>query len=242
MDKKITTIMKKIFHWALAALCATTMGCGQQAQPTDSVSDSVTVTFTTTEGDITVWLYDDTPLHRDNFIEQAQSGFFDSLLFHRVIKDFMIQSGDPTSKHAAPGVFIGDESPEKTVAAEFLYPRHFHKQGALAAARESDDVNPRKESSSHQFYIVCGKTYPSDSLLNRADSVMYARSGMHMDAAARNYYREHPGTPQLDGSYTVFGEVVEGMDVVNRIQLSATDTNDRPEKDIRIIRVEVSKR
>ncbi len=224
----------------LSVVCVMAMSCTQTTQQTGVVADSTTVTITTTEGDITVWLYDDTPLHRDNFIAQAQSGYFDSLLFHRVIKDFMIQSGDPTSKHAAPSAFIGDESPEKTIAPEFLYPRHFHKQGALAAARESDDVNPDKESSSHQFYIVCGRTYPTDSLLNRADSVMYARNGLHMDATVREYYRQHPGTPHLDGSYTVFGEVVEGMDVVNKIQFMVTDANDRPIKDVRITKVVVS--
>lgn len=195
------------------------------------------ITFVTNVGKITVRLYNETPMHRDNFLKQAQLGTFDSLLFHRVIKDFMIQSGDPTSKYALPGTFIGDESPEPTLPAEFRYPKLYHKRGALAAARESDDVNPKQESSTRQFYIVWGRTYPDEAQISRMDSVMFARSGKHIDASLREYYRKNPGTPFLDGSYTVFGEVTKGLKVVNRIQSAPTDTNDRPLQDVRILRV-----
>lgn len=200
------------------------------------------VQFETTEGTITVELYNETPLHRDNFLKQVESGFYDSLLFHRVIKDFMIQGGDLTSKHAQPGEFVGNEGYEPTVEAEFRYPQLFHKRGALCAARESEDVNPNRESSAYQFYIVCGRTFPTDSLLDRQDSIMFARNGVHMDAQLREYYRNNPGTPHLDGAYTVFGEVVDGMDVVDKIQNAATDTNDRPVVDVRILKAKVLKK
>ena len=130
------------------------------------------VTLQTTKGDIVVQLFNETPLHRDNFLQHVQSGYYDSLLFHRVIADFMIQSGDSTSRHAAPDELIADESDVAMVAAEFRYPDIFHKRGMLAAARTSDDVNPDQSSSAAQFYIVWGKTY-NDSLLNKIDSTMF---------------------------------------------------------------------
>ena len=126
------------------------------------------VTFVTTKGDIVVQLFNETPLHRDNFLQHVQSGYYDSLLFHRVIADFMIQSGDSTSRHAAPEVLIADESDTATVPAEFRYPAIFHRRGVLAAARTGDDVNPEQASSAAQFYIVWGKTY-NDSLLTKID-------------------------------------------------------------------------
>lgn len=223
----------------LMALASMMVGCGHQNGIGDSTRAQVR--FVTTEGDITVELFDETPLHRDNFLKQVEAGFYDSLLFHRVIKDFMIQGGDITSKHAAPGQFVGNEEYEPTVKAEFCYPQLYHKRGALCAAREGEDVNPNRESSAYQFYIVCGRTFPTDSLLDRQDSIMYARNGVHMDKQLREYYRTNPGTPHLDGGYTVFGEVVEGMDVVDRIQLSETDTNDRPLKDVRILSAKILK-
>ena len=128
------------------------------------------VTLQTTKGDIVVQLFNETPLHRDNFLQHVQSGYYDSLLFHRVIADFMIQSGDSTSRHASPDELIADESDVAMVPAEFRYPDIFHKRGMLAAARTSDDVNPDQSSSAAQFYIVWGKTY-NDSLLNKIDSI-----------------------------------------------------------------------
>ena len=199
------------------------------------------VTLQTTKGDIVVQLFNETPLHRDNFLQHVQSGYYDSLLFHRVIADFMIQSGDSTSRHAAPDELIADESDVAMVPAEFRYPDIFHKRGMLAAARTSDDVNPTQSSSAAQFYIVWGKTY-NDSLLNKIDSTMFewTRGRHHMDSVARAYYREHPGTPHLDGSYTIFGQVISGLNVVDSIQCSPTDENDRPLDDIRILKAIVT--
>lgn len=199
------------------------------------------VTLQTTKGDIVVQLFNETPLHRDNFLQHVQSGYYDSLLFHRVIADFMIQSGDSTSRHAAPDELIADESDVAMVPAEFRYPDIFHKRGMLAAARTSDDVNPDQSSSAAQFYIVWGKTY-NDSLLNKIDSTMFewTHGRHHMDSVARAYYREHPGSPHLDGSYTIFGQVISGLEVVDSIQCSPTDENDRPLDDIRILKAFVT--
>ncbi|MCQ2295742.1 MAG: peptidylprolyl isomerase [Bacteroidales bacterium] len=233
--------MKKISLSLFALFCALIISCGQQ-QPQAEEEQQYEVTINTTEGPITVALYNDTPLHRDNFVQQAEAGYFDSTLFHRVIRDFMIQGGDPTSKQAKPGQFIGNEGPEPTVPAEFRYPTHFHKRGALAAARESDDVNPKRESSGYQFYIVCGRTLPTDSLLDMADSRMYAYSGQHITPALREYYRNNPGTPHLDASYTIFGEVIDGMDIVEKIQTAPTDSNDRPLTDVRILGTTINKK
>lgn len=207
----------------------------------DAPATHTQVTLHTTMGDITVALYDDTPLHRDNFIARAEEGYFDSLLFHRVIRNFMVQAGDPTSRQATPGSRVGHEGPEPTVTAEFHYPQLFHKRGALAAARRGDDENPDKESSAYQFYIVWGTTFATDEQLDAVDAVMYRFSGLHMTPGMRDYYRTHPGTPHLDGSYTVFGEVVQGLDVVDRIQQSQTDVNDRPLADVRILGVSVKR-
>lgn len=200
------------------------------------------VTLVTTKGNIVVELYNETPLHRDNFLRHVESGYYDSLFFHRVIRDFMVQSGDSTSRHALPGALIADETDTATVAAEFRYPALFHKRGALAAARTGDDVNPGQASSAAQFYIVWGKTY-SDSLLDKIDSTMFrwTHGRHHLDSLSRAYYRAHPGSPHLDGSYTVFGQVVSGLDVVDSIQCSPTDANDRPDEDIRILRAAVTR-
>lgn len=229
--------MRNIFLSCLALVCSMLISCGQQTATQEEPQYEVTIS--TTEGDITVVLYNDTPLHRDNFLHQAETGYFDSTLFHRVIRDFMIQGGDPTSKQAKPGEFIGNEGPEPLISAEICYPTHFHKRGALAAARESDDVNPNRESSGYQFYIVCGRTFPTDSMLDMADSRMFAYCGKHITPELREHYRTNPGTPHLDGSYTVFGEVIDGMDIVEKIQTSATDTNDRPLTDVRILKTNV---
>lgn len=161
------------------------------------------VTLKTTVGDIRIALYDETPLHRDNFLKLAQEHVFDSLLFHRVIKNFMIQSGDLHSKHAQPGQRLGTGSFDYTIEPEFRTPDIYHRYGSVAMAREGDKKNPEMRSSATQFYIVTRQN----------------------------------GTPHLDGKYTVFGEVKEGMDVVSRIQEAATDDFDRPLEDIRILEV-----
>ncbi len=220
-----------------AVLTILIVSCGTNKEP-DARPE---VILQTTKGDIVLQLFNETPLHRDNFLQHVRSGYYDSLLFHRVIADFMIQSGDSTSRHATPYQLIADESDVAMVPAEFRYPAIFHKRGMLAAARTSDDVNPDQSSSAAQFYIVWGKTY-NDSLLDRIDSTMFewTHGRHHMDSLARNYYRQHPGTPHLDGSYTIFGQVIAGLDVVDSIQCSPTDDNDRPLDDIRILRAVVA--
>ena len=156
----------------------------------------------TTEGTMTIRLYSDTPLHRDNFVKLASERFYDNILFHRVIEGFMIQCGDPQSRNAVPGQRLGSGGPGYTVPAEFV-PQLVHKKGAIAAARTGDSVNPEKASSGSQFYIV------------------------HNETACR----------QLDGNYTVFGEVIEGLDIIDKIAATETGPADRPVKDIRIISI-----
>ena len=198
----------------------------------------VHVVMETTKGNIELKLYDATPLHRDNFKMLVEEGAYDSLLFHRVIRDFMIQGGDPDSKHAESGVLLGEGDRPYTIPAEFrLDEGIFHRRGVLAAAREGDDVNPEQRSSAMQFYIVWGRTFDDESLdkvQKRIDS--YTNGRVKLTPEMREVYKTIGGTPHLDGQYTVFGEVVSGLDVVDFIQQVATDTNDRPVEDVRIIR------
>ena len=236
------------------------------------------VRIKTTEGEILVRLYDETPQHRDNFIKLAKEGYFDGTLFHRVIKDFMIQGGDPDSKGAPAGKMLGTGGPDYTIPAEFVYPQYFHKRGALSAARQADQVNPERASSGSQFYIVWGKTYKPAELkqmekqmaMQQEQSVFNALAGQHRSeimTLRRNRdqvglmalqeklieetkqacktmpstaftpeqteaYTTVGGTPFLDNQYTVFGEVEEGLDVVEKIQNTKTGTADRPLEDI----------
>ncbi len=189
----------------------------------------------TNYGKIVLKLYNDTPLHRDNFIKLAMDGTYDGLLFHRVIEHFMIQGGDPNSKDAKPGKMLGDGTLGYNIPAEFR-PNLFHKRGALCAAREGDQVNPKKESSASQFYIVQGRVW-SDFDLDR----MALQMNKTFSAEQRKAYTTVGGTPHLDGEYTVFGEVVEGMDVVDKIAAAKRDRYDRPLEDIRIEKTEVIK-
>ena len=182
------------------------------------------VLISTTYGDMKIQLYNDTPKHRDNFIKLAQKGFFDGTLFHRVIKGFMIQGGDPNSKDAGPNEMLGRGGPGYTIPAE-INENHFHKKGALSAARLGDDINPKKESSGSQFYIVQGKK------LSQAEIV---GSGISMSPEQIRAYTTIGGTPHLDGNYTVFGEVIEGLDVVDKIANVQTARGDRPLEDIKI--------
>jgi cyclophilin family peptidyl-prolyl cis-trans isomerase len=199
------------------------------------------IEMVTTEGTIRLRLSDDTPLHRDNFLRLVKSGFYDSVLFHRVIKGFMIQAGDPNSKTAMAGVPLGGGNSGYTVPAEFR-PTLFHKKGALAAARTGDDVNPEKRSSASQFYIVQGRTFTDAQL----DSIEVARlQGRKILPQWRDHYRTIGGTPQLDSNYTVFGEVVSGIDVVDKIasaETSKRQDRDRPLQDVRILSVKLVKR
>ncbi len=249
------------------------------------------VLIQTNYGDMTVLLYDDTPLHRDNFMKLVDSAYFDSLLFHRVINKFMIQGGDPDSKGAPSGLRLGNGGPGYTLPAEFV-PGRYHRRGALAAAREGDEVNPEKRSSGSQFYVVQGKTFTRTDLLamqesfNEAKKVNYlqqelnkpenkpamdalvyyrnARMSYQYDSLIRSYdpmceayldsvgpvkfteeqldlYSTVGGTPHLDGGYTVFGEIVEGLEVLNTISTVQTDRYDRPVKDVMILGVKYVK-
>ena len=234
----------------------------------------------TTEGDIIIRLYDETPKHRDNFLKLAKEGYFNGTLFHRVIKDFMIQGGDPDSKNAPKGKMLGTGGPDYTIPAEFVYPQYFHKRGALSAARTGDEVNPEKESSGSQFYIVWGKTFKPAELKQMEHQMAMQQEQQVFNQLTREHHEEimnlrrnrdrvglqelqdklieqtkitckqqgKPsfteeqievytnvgGTPFLDNQYTVFGEVEEGLDIVERIQNCDTDRNDRPTEDIKI--------
>ncbi|MDE6402452.1 MAG: peptidylprolyl isomerase [Muribaculaceae bacterium] len=283
--------MKKILMAAVAALSF--VACGSKTSTTNNQdsdtmtndSTNVTVNLETSAGNISVLLYGDTPAHRDNFVKLVNEGYYDGTLFHRVIKDFMIQAGDPDSREAPKGKMLGMGGPDYTLPAEIVYPAHFHKRGALAAARQGDQVNPERRSSGSQFYIVTGQVYNDSTLyqlekslrvgrineifqrlraenrdqimamsrakdtegLNALRDQMVAAAEAEADRAPgltaeqREAYTTVGGTPHLDGQYTVFGEVIDGMDVVDAIQQAATDRQDRPEDDIRIIKATVVK-
>ncbi len=218
------------------AICALSV-CMASAQTT-----TAEVLLETTAGNIRIALYDETPLHRDNFLKLTKEHEYDSLLFHRVIKDFMIQGGDIKSRHAQPGQRLGSGSYDYTVEAEFRLPGIFHRRGAVAMAREGDRTNPERRSSSTQFYIVWGRKY-SDAQLDRIQERLDAttQGAVKLTPEMREMYKTVGGTPHLDGQYSVFGEVVEGMDVLERIQQAPTDPNDRPLEDIRILKATVTK-
>ena len=252
----------------------------------DNGSGQVKVAIVTDYGTIKIKLYNETPLHRDNFVKLIKDHYYDSLLFHRVIQHFMIQGGDPDSKNAPPGVLLGDGGPKYTIPAE-INPKLFHKKGVIAAARESDLDNPLQASSGSQFYIVQGKVY-TDSLLRiqekritkmmlfnyiitktenkplldeykrfvkeeKIDSVKYINDIINQktetelpnvapykfSAEQINAYKTIGGTPHLDNSYTVFGEVYEGLDVIDKIAAEPVDKNARPLSDVRIISVSI---
>ncbi len=260
------------------------------AQKKDS-HPGVQVKIKTTAGDIIIKLYDETPLHQKNFIKLVNEKYYDGTLFHRVIKDFMIQAGDPDSRTAKKGQSLGSGGPDYTIDAEFN-PILFHKKGALSAARTGDEVNPEKKSSGSQFYIVQGKTYKDEELLQLEkqlglgslvplvreyiqkpenssimekiqakqkagdqagfdrilDSVTLIIKAQHPELKGfkfseeqKKVYKTIGGTPFLDMNYTVFGEVIEGLDIVDKISLVKTDQNDRPVDDIKIISMEILK-
>ena len=181
-------------------------------------------------------LYSETPMHAENFVKLAQEGYYDGQLFHRVISGFMIQTGDPNSKTAKKGQLLGGGGPGYTIPGEF-HPSLYHKKGALATARQGDQVNPNKESSGSQFYIVQGEVL-SDAQLNAMEA-----NGSHIKFTPeqRTIYKTIGGTPHLDYTYTVFGEVVEGLEVIDKIASVPTDRMNRPFDDVKIIKLTVIK-
>ena len=199
------------------------------------------VLLVTDQGDITIRLSNATPLHRDNFLKLVKVGYYDNVLFHRVIRNFMIQTGDPNSKDAAPGIPLGNGGPGYTIPAEII-PSLFHKKGAVAAARMSDNVNPAKASSGSQFYIVQGNIF-SESGLDSLET--FRLNGKKIPPEIRTAYKTIGGTPHLDNNYTVFGEVVKGIETVDKIASAKTSTRpdrDRPLADIKIISAKLIKR
>ena len=230
--------MKKIFLAFVVA--AVLVGCGGQAEQTKPRR----VEMKTTAGDIVLELSDLTPIHRDNFMQLVEEHYFDSLLFHRVIENFMIQGGDPRTRTIsgkeffADGEETGDPRYWEDIPAEIIFPQLYHKRGVLAAAREGDDVNPERRSSRTQFYIVWGRTFDGAGLDAQQQRITRSTAGkVVLPDSIREVYKTTGGTPHLDGQYTVFGRVVSGLDVVDKIQLSATDSLDRPIDDVRILSV-----
>jgi cyclophilin family peptidyl-prolyl cis-trans isomerase len=189
------------------------------------------IVIETTKGSIKIMLYDSTVRHSENFVKLVNEGYYNGQLFHRVIKNFMIQSGDSNSINPKPGEILGNGGKTYTLPAEF-FPFYFHKKGVLAAARESDDINPMKESSGSQFYIVQGRIFT----LQQLD--LFVANGKHLPFTEEQklVYTTIGGTPHLDNNYTVFGEVIQGLEIVEAISLAPTDPNDRPMEDIKIIK------
>lgn len=277
---KRISILLTLAVWSMMIACTG----NQQKSKSMNQGNETLVRLETTEGNITVKLYDETPKHRDNFIKLAKEGVYDSTLFHRVIKNFMIQSGDPQSKTASDTATLGSGDVGYTLPAE-INPKFFHKRGVLAAARLGDEVNPNRESSGCQFYIVTGRKFSEAQMINMENQMNEARlenifnelARKHMkeiykmrkandtegllelqdslEAQARAKVAKEPalkytkeqisayttigGAPHLDGAYTIFGEVTEGMDIVDKIEKVKTNRGDRPEKDIRILKAEV---
>lgn len=197
------------------------------------------VVLQTTAGDIRIELYDETPAHRDNFLKLVRSHFYDSLLFHRVVRNFVVQAGDPDSKHAGPGRMLGAGTLPYRLPAEVRLPELYHKRGAVAMAREADEANPRRESDACQFYIVWGKRHSTAVVEAERERIDTIGGGARMSDEMFETYRKVGGLPQLDGLYTVFGEVTMGMDVVEKMLDAETDDYDRPLYDIMIISARV---
>lgn len=292
MRKIFTAIAASAIVAALTVACGSTAQANQEDNKTDMTENTNTpdttsakIEVATTAGNFTILLYGDTPKHRDNFLKLVKEGYYNGTLFHRVIKDFMIQAGDPDSRNAAPGQHLGAGGPDYKIDAEIVYPKHFHKRGALAAARQGDQVNPLKQSSGSQFYVVTGRKvsegemaqlenslknkqlqriFNNLALAHRDSIIAMQRNGdsaglkalqdtlikqTEAEAAKqgtpavtdemRQAYTTVGGAPHLDGDYTVFGEVVSGMDVIEKIEKAETDRADRPKEDVRIISMKV---
>ncbi|RYZ30877.1 MAG: peptidylprolyl isomerase [Chitinophagaceae bacterium] len=225
----------------LLAICCSLFAFSQQDVKVKKKDRKKDIELVTSEGTIILRLSDSTPEHRDNFIRLVKSHYLDSVLFHRVISGFMIQAGDPASIRAAARVPLGNGGPGYTLPAE-MNTTLFHKKGALAAARKGDAENPEKRSSGSQFYIVHGKTFTDAQM----DSIEVARlQGRKISPERRAIYKTIGGTPQLDGNYTVFGEVMSGLEVIDKIATTAVSTGpdtNRPLQDMRILSVRLIKR
>ena len=276
----------KILLICLAFIALTACNAGSKRQTNHHMENEkrTLVKLETTMGNITVALYNETPKHRDTFIKLVKEGVYDSTLFHRVIKQFMIQAGDPDSKNASDTAMLGSGDVGYTIPAEFN-PKFFHKKGVLAAARQGDDVNPEKASSGCQFYIVTGRKFTEPQLLGMENKINEQREEALFDSLARQHMKEIykmrkagdnagllelqdtleaqareladkeekfrftpeqikaystiGGAPHLDGSYTVFGEVTEGMEVVDNIEIAKTNRADRPIENIRILKASI---
>ncbi|EIY74469.1 hypothetical protein HMPREF1058_03469 [Phocaeicola vulgatus CL09T03C04] len=276
----------KILLICLAFIALTACNAGSKRQTNHHMENEkrTLVKLETTMGNITVALYNETTKHRDNFIKLVKEGVYDSTLFHRVIKQFMIQAGDPDSKNASDTAMLGSGDVGYTIPAEFN-PKFFHKKGVLAAARQGDDVNPEKASSGCQFYIVTGRKFTEPQLLGMENKINEQHEEALFDSLARQHMKEIykmrkagdnagllelqdtleaqareladkeekfrftpeqikaystiGGAPHLDGSYTVFGEVTEGMEVVNNIEIAKTNRADRPIENIRILKASI---
>lgn len=279
-------ISNKILLICLAFIALTACSAGSKKQTNHHMENEkrTLVKLETTMGNITVVLYNETPKHRDNFIKLVKEGVYDSTLFHRVIKQFMIQAGDPDSKNASDTAMLGSGDVGYTIPAEFN-PKFFHKKGVLAAARQGDDVNPEKASSGCQFYIVTGRKFTEPQLLGMENKINEQHEEALFDSLARQHMKEIykmrkagdnagllelqdtleaqareladkeekfrftpeqikaystvGGAPHLDGSYTVFGEVTEGMEVVENIEIAKTNRADRPVENIRILKASI---
>lgn len=210
--------MKKIFsQFSFITFILLLVSC----QPKDRMA-----TISTPMGNIKVKLYNQTPKHRDNFVKLAEQGFYNGTLFHRVMPQFMIQGGDPDSKNAQPGQMLGNGGPGYTLPAEFV-PELIHKRGALAAARLGDQQNPERQSSGSQFYLVQGKLWTDQEM----DQIEQQR-GIKLTPEQREIYKKQGGVPFLDTQYTVFGEVVEGLEVIDKITAVPCDQMNRPTQDV----------
>ena len=212
--------MKKL----LLFVCAFSMFSAFAAKPKNQY-----IRIKTEFGECIVKLYNETPLHRENFLKLVKDGYYNGTLFHRVIKDFMIQGGDPDSKTAKPDSLLGEGGPKYTIPAEFR-DSLFHKKGVLAAAREGDMVNPKKESSGSQFYLVQGKVFTDEQL----NSLEEKRLKFKIPEYQRQVYKTMGGAPHLDRNYTVYGEIVVGLDMVDKIAMLQTDKNNRPKQDVKM--------
>ena len=233
---------KQILSLALALVAFLAGSCSDDKR--DAIGRTEVV-IETSRGDITVRLYDDTPVHRDNFIRMIEAGVYDNLIWNRIVPGAPIQTGEPTQKAGGAAPTVDASKFRHTLPAEIKYPRHFHKAGALAMCRQPDDVNPDRQSSGTHFYIVSGKKYDLGSLAELWQGRRDTEPGFKLpslSAYQKKVYTTRGGAPLLDGDYTIFGEVVDGMGVVESINKVPIDAKERPLKEVVLKRIRVVKR